>query len=656
MKVETLRLSAAPEVASMHFLRMAASATRIVCEPKRRPDLLPIELTFLSAYGVAPAVLFSAAGRALAQAIAPEAALLAEGVVAEAFYYRSLAHCLGVAFVDGAPALAGGIRYPQSIQAGFVPLAEKGGPRWLAAPQGAALAGLLRRAQRGEVPRESLAITTPTHLSHLVRTAAAAAIAREASFALAGLDPKLSAKMGPTRAQCLFAVAAIALAALCYALAPQTESAVFSLGVNCLFLATIVLRLFAGAASIDAPETPFRARIEDRRLPVYSVVIALHREARVVAQLIAALDAIDYPRAKLDIKLVIEEDDHATRQALEALRLPPTYEIIVAPPGQPRTKPRALNIALPVLRGEFLAVFDAEDGPAPLQLRLAAERFLRAPRELACLQAQLSIDNVEDSWLTRLFSIEYAMLFDVLHNGMAELDLPLPLGGSSNHFRTEIVREVCGWDAWNVTEDADLGLRLARFGYSTGVLPSSTQEEAPSEFKAWVTQRRRWSKGWMQTFITLSRDPCRLLAEVGARKLGSIILMMTALVIAPPLWPFFAVYTIHQLATVGLPEPASGFAIFEATAWIAVMLFGAGSVLWLAALGMKRRKLLGLWPYLPLLLPYYLMMSIAAWAALYDLILRPYHWHKTEHGLARSSRQNMEKLAARAAALRANAL
>jgi glycosyltransferase XagB len=202
--------------------------------------------------------------------------------------------------------------------------------------------------------------------------------------------------------------------------------------------------------------------------------------------------------AKLDIKLVIEHDDRATCRAIQALKLPAIYETVVAPKGWPRTKPRALNIALPQLRGELAVVYDAEDIPAPSQLREAAERFLRAPRKLACLQARLAIDNSEDSWLTRLFAIEYAMLFDVLNPGYAGLGLPVPLGGSSNHFRTEVLRDVCGWDAWNVTEDADLGLRLARFGYRVGILSSTTQEEAPARLDAWLKQRRRWSKGWMR--------------------------------------------------------------------------------------------------------------------------------------------------------------
>ncbi|MEJ0095438.1 MAG: glycosyltransferase family 2 protein [Methylocella sp.] len=513
---------------------------------------------------------------------------------------------------------------------------------------------LLRRKQRGESLRGRLSVTTAKNLSRLVRAASAASIVQEASFALPDLDASLSAKAGPTPAQGLFAIMVVIAIAACVA-APEPASMLLSIAASCLFLATVFLRLFAGAASLDHADVRHPPRINDRNLPTYSIVIALHREARVVGQLTAALDAIDYPRAKLDIKLVIEADDHATRLALEALDLPPVYEIIIAPHGRPRTKPRASNIALPLVRGEFVAVFDAEDAPAPMQLRDAVERFRQAPAEVVCLQAQLSIDNIEDSWLTRLFSIEYAALFDVLHHGLTGLGVPLPLGGSSNHFRTEALREICGWDAWNVTEDADLGLRLTRFGYRSETLNSSTQEEAPARLKAWMTQRRRWSKGWMQTFITLSRDPARLIAEVGWARAGSLLLLMTALVISPLLWPLLTALMIYDLARVGLPSPTSIFALVETTLWLSVGLFGAASVVWVALLGMKRRRLLGLWIFLPLLAPYYLLMSAAAWAALYDLIMRPYHWHKTEHGLAKSSRQKNLAAAELAAAIKIKA-
>jgi glycosyltransferase XagB len=274
-------------------------------------------------------------------------------------------------------------------------------------------------------------------------------------------------------------------------------------------------------------------------------------------------------------------------------------------------------------------------------LREAAERFLRAPRKLACLQARLAIDNSEDSWLTRLFAIEYAVLFDILNPGYAGLGLPVPLGGSSNHFRTEVLRDICGWDAWNVTEDADLGFRLARFGYGVGILSSSTQEEAPAKLSAWLKQRRRWFKGWMQTFITLTRDPRRLAAELGVQNSIVLALMMTNFVIAPPLWPFFAVLAIHDFAK-GMPAPATLPELAATVLWISTAVFGIGSILWLALIGMNRRRLMNLWSSLPLLPLYYLLASAAAWLAIYDLISRPYHWHKTEHGLAKTSRTSIQ--------------
>lgn len=599
---------------------------------------------------MAPSVLRAATLLAQEQAIAPDAALLADGTISDSFFYRAFAQKLGVAFLEGEAVLGAGTNYPRAIHAGMAPLGGSRAGRILIAPRGATLTALLHLARRGRLPPTSVAITTPAHLSRRVRAVSTELMARDASFGLPEFDASLSAKSGASEAQILFVIAATMIVTMAVALAFEFAAGFFVTCASCLFLPTILLRLFAGAASADSGSGRPRGRLADHRLPTYSIVVALHREARVAAQLVAALDTIDYPRGKLDIKLVLEDDDLATRRALEALALGPAYEIVVAPPGWPRTKPRALNIALPLLRGDFVAIFDAEDAPDPSQLREAAERFRRAPRALACLQARLAIDNIDDSWLTRLFAIEYAVLFDVLHQGMAGLQLPIPLGGSSNHFRTDVLREVGGWDAWNVTEDADLGLRLARFGYLTATIATTTREEAPAFLSTWLKQRRRWSKGWMQTFVTLSRNPRRLLGEVGMAKAFVLVLMMTNLVIVPLFWPLFTGFTIYDLATGGLPSPSYGFALVQATLWISVVVFGAGSTLWLALLGMKRRKLLGLWPYLPLILPYYFLMSIAAWAAFHDLIRRPYHWHKTEHGLARSSRQNGRGLAPRAAA------
>ena len=213
--------------------------------------------------------------------------------------------------------------------------------------------------------------------------------------------------------------------------------------------------------------------------------------------MVKAIDALDYPKSKLDIKLVVEQRDIETFSRIVELRLPGRYEVVVAPVGKPQTKPRALNIALSSARGELIVVYDAEDIPAPDQLRSAASRFA-ADKDLDCLQARLAIRNQGESWLSKLFAIEYAILFDVINPGLCALDLPIPLGGTSNHFRVRSLVAVGAWDEWNVTEDADLGVRLSRFGYRVKALDSDTWEEAPFEVGNWFRQRVRWQKGWMR--------------------------------------------------------------------------------------------------------------------------------------------------------------
>lgn len=257
---------------------------------------LPAELAFLIPFGIAPAVLLSAAALAHRQAIGPEAALLASGSICEIFFYRCLAHHLGATFLDGEAALSADARYPHSLHVGLAPLQGGHGPRWLAAPRGKILTQLLARAENGEDLGADLLITTPSHLSRLLRADATPLILREASFGLANLDPSLSAKGGPSWAQCAGAIMAIAAGTFAFGLAPAPTLNFVSLAMTCLFLASIWLRLFAGAASTTGKQdTRLRTPVEDSRLPVYSIVVALHREARVMLQLITALDAIDYP-------------------------------------------------------------------------------------------------------------------------------------------------------------------------------------------------------------------------------------------------------------------------------------------------------------------------------------------------------------------------
>ncbi len=198
-----------------------------------------------------------------------------------------------------------------------------------------------------------------------------------------------------------------------------------------IFLASIALRSMAAVAD---SATPRPRMLTDHELPVYTIVAALYRESEVVEDLVRAFDALDYPKSKLDIKLVVERRDRETLSRILELKLPARYEVIVAPPGEPSTKPRALDIALAAARGELLTVYDAEDEPSPGQLRLAASRFASEP-DLDCLQARLTVRNTNESWLSALFAIEYAVLFDLINPGLCALDLPIALGGTSNHFR-----------------------------------------------------------------------------------------------------------------------------------------------------------------------------------------------------------------------------
>src|SRR6476660_1509486 len=234
----------------------------------------------------------------------------------------------------------------------------------------------------------------------------------------------------------------------------------------------------------------------DEQEPVYSIIIPLRGEARVVDQLLSAIERLNYPREKIDVIIAVEAKDHATRAAITARKHRIPIMVVPVPAIGPATKPKALNVALSFARGDFTVIYDAEDRPERNQLRAALKAFRSGGGDLGCVQARLCIDT-RTSWLARYFTAEYAGHFDVVLPKLAALGLPLPLGGSSNHFRTGVLRRVGAWDSYNVTEDADLGMRLARFGYRSGVVASSTYEEAPADIGRWLGQRTRWFKGWM---------------------------------------------------------------------------------------------------------------------------------------------------------------
>ena len=536
--------------------------------------------------------------------------------------------------------------FPETIVTGVAPLVAIEGNDcvWLLAPEGRRIDELLLLQQRRTLPCERFAITTPRILRNAVFNSQGSAIADQCANALAARRPDLSARTTAHPLQKLF-LGALALLLIAGLASGGGFWMLTSFFAGTILSGAIIVRLFATAGSCDSGsrETLLAARTRDDRdddqsLPVYTIIAALYREAPVASQLAHALMRIDYPAGKLDIKLVVEADDRDTQRAIEALDLPAHFQLLRVPNGAPRTKPRALNAALALAKGEYTCVFDAEDLPEALQLREAAHVFARSPWKTACLQGRLAIDNIRDSWLTRMFAIEYAALFDVINPGLAWLRLPIPLGGTSNHFRTDVLRQLHGWDAWNVTEDADLGLRLARYGYRVEALASSTGEEAPLTAGMWMRQRRRWIKGWMQTLMVHARAPWRTLQEMGPLTGIIAFLHFAGALLGLLLGPLFAATTLWQMVWGDLLTPQSTFGILVSTCWCFVFMAGTASALWPILLGMKRRGLLGLSAWLLTLPVYWLLQTYAAWWALADLIRDPFHWHKTDHGVSRAMR------------------
>ena len=319
---------------------------------------------------------------------------------------------------------------------------------------------------------------------------------------LAGHHPEFSAATGLPRWQRRTLVILVAATASGAVLAPEPTLAALLALMAVPFLMVVALRaaalwhLLAGRAR----PRPCNAPAGDESLPLYTVLVPLYREAGVVPHLLRALAAIDYPADRLEVLLIVESVDAETQAALRGATLAPFMRVIVVPDGSPRTKPRALQYALQMARGAYVVVYDAEDVPEPDQLRRALAALRAAPGRLGCLQAQLNIYNSRASWLTRQFTVEYTALFDGILPTLKRLELPVPLGGTSNHFPRSVLDAVGGWDPYNVTEDADLGIRLARAGWHVGVLPSTTWEEAPPTWSVWRGQRTRWLKGWMQAY------------------------------------------------------------------------------------------------------------------------------------------------------------
>lgn len=367
------------------------------------------------------------------------------------------------------------------------------------------------------------------------------------------------------------------------------------------------------------------------RMPIVSILAPLYKERAIVARLIERLERLDYPKELLDICLVVETDDVVTRDTLDHMTLPNHIRTIVVPDSTLKTKPRAMNYALDFCRGAIVGIYDAEDAPAPDQINRVVRRFHERGQDVACLQGVLDFYNTKTNWFSRCFTIEYASWFRVILPGLSRLGLVIPLGGTTLFFRRAALEQLGAWDAHNVTEDADLGLRLARHGYRAELIDTITQEEANCHFWAWVKQRSRWLKGYAITWAVHMRTPRALLADLGLwRFLGVQLLMLGTIsqfLLAPLLWSFWMI-------PAGLPHPMDEIAALSLI-WTVSAIFIASEAISIgvgiyAVRGKNHRFLI---PWVPTLYFYFPMAALAAYKGVFELLTRPFFWDKTTHGL-----------------------
>jgi cellulose synthase/poly-beta-1,6-N-acetylglucosamine synthase-like glycosyltransferase len=429
-----------------------------------------------------------------------------------------------------------------------------------------------------------------------------------------------TARDGPATEQKLVWLSLMIAAAMALILWPSATLSYVRTGLWILFLIVSLIRGIAVFLSTPPPQA-ILSRFKRGRLPIYSVIVPLYKEANMVKQMVRNLKALKYPQKALDVIFAIEADDSATLRALKDQNLPSWMRIIIAPPGSPQTKPRACNVALDQAVGSLVVIYDAEDRPHPHQLIEAANRFMAADDRLACLQAPLRISPGKGFW-SRQFALEYAAHFETFLPALAKVGSAVPLGGTSNHLRVEALRQLGGWDPYNVTEDADLGFRLASAGFRTEMLTLPTWETPTTQFSVWLPQRSRWLKGYMQTLIVWTRAPSRLtLANQASLWLTLGVSVLSALIHGP-----IALLVLIQsiLAVCGwAPFISSTGLVLIATAWTSAALS--------MSVGAKRAGIDLQAKDLALAVAYWPLATLAAGRAFYQLLIKPYYWDKTPH-------------------------
>lgn len=395
----------------------------------------------------------------------------------------------------------------------------------------------------------------------------------------------------------------------------------------------LIVKSFSHSPEIHIKEKELET-LSDESLPVYTIFCPLYREWKVLPQFVTAMSRLNYPKNKLQVILLLEEDDAETVRHARHYQLPPYFEIAVVPESNPKTKPKALNYGLTKTRGEFVTIYDAEDIPDPLQLKKAILAFGKSDRKLVCLQAKLNFYNPHQNILTRVFTAEYALWFDLVLTGLQSSNAPIPLGGTSNHFRTEDIRKLKGWDAFNVTEDCDLGMRLVKEGYHTGILDSYTHEEANSDFFNWLRQRSRWIKGYIQTYLVHMRNPQNFVKDLRNPDLLTFQLIVGGKILSMFINPFMWATTILYFALRAVVGPFIESLFPPVIFYMAVfsLVFGNFLYMYYYMIGCAKREYEDIIKYVFLVPFYWLAMSLASWIAVVEIIRRPHHWAKTHHG------------------------
>ncbi len=374
--------------------------------------------------------------------------------------------------------------------------------------------------------------------------------------------------------------------------------------------------------------------LTDNQLPIYTILCPLYKEAKVIPKFVDALEKISWPKDKLDVILLLEVDDPETFAAVSAQNLPDYIRTVIVPPSEPKTKPKACNFGLSLARGEYVVIYDAEDEPEPLQLKKAYLGFEKVAEDVICLQAKLNYYNSNQNLLTKLFTAEYSLWFDVVLPGLEILETAIPLGGTSNHFRTGDLLGLEGWDAFNVTEDADLGVRLFKAGYRTAIIDSTTYEEANSRLGNWLRQRSRWIKGYIQTYFVNMRNPAAFFNKYGIHA-WIFQLLVGGKIAFCFINPFLWIMTIAYFALYNLVGPSIETIYPAYIFYIALvsLVFGNFMFFYVYMIGCAKRSQYGLVRSLIFIPLYWLLISVASFIALYQFIVKPHYWEKTIHGL-----------------------